>query len=89
MSDYSSKIIDEMLEKLDDEKLKNIYRLMRIEYIMPELGEVHNMLARTSLSKSEYQPISTKLGQNIYNHKILDVFDFGSNRIRRTGVICP
>jgi hypothetical protein len=63
MSDYSSKIIDEMLEKLDDEKLKNIYRLMRIEYIMPELGEVHNMLARTSLSKSEYQPISTKLAE--------------------------
>lgn len=63
MSNYSSKIIDEMLEKLDDEKLKNIYRLMRVEYIMPELGEVHNMLARTSLSKEEYQPISTKLAE--------------------------
>ncbi len=63
MSDYSSKIIDEMLEKLGDEKLKNIYRLMRVEYIMPELGEVHNMLARTSLSKEEYQPISTKLAE--------------------------
>jgi hypothetical protein len=36
---------------------------MRIEYIMPELGEVHNMIARTSLSKSEYQPISTKLSE--------------------------
>ena len=25
----------------------------------------------------------------IYNHKILDEFDYGSNRIRRIGVICP
>ena len=25
----------------------------------------------------------------IYNHKILDEFDYGSNQIRMTGVICP
>ena len=34
-------------------------------------------------------PISTKLGQNIYNHNKLDEFDYGSNRIRKTGVIYP
>ena len=37
----------------------------------------------------KYQPVSTKLGQNIYDHKISDEFDFGSNRTRTTGVICP
>ena len=37
----------------------------------------------------KYHPISTKLSQNIYDHKIPDEFDFGSNRTRATGVICP
>ena len=27
--------------------------------------------------------------KNIYNHKILDEFDYGSNWIKKTGVICP
>ena len=30
----------------------------------------------------KYQPISTKLGQNVYDHKISDEFDYGSNRTR-------
>ena len=30
----------------------------------------------------KYQPISTNLGQNIYDYKISDEFDFGSNRTR-------
>ena len=37
----------------------------------------------------KYQQISTKLGQNLYDHKISDEFDFGSNRTGTTGVICP
>ena len=37
----------------------------------------------------KYQPISTKLGQNIYELKISSQFDYGSNRIRTTGVIRP
>ena len=28
----------------------------------------------------KYQPISTKLGPNVYDHKILDEFNYGSNR---------
>ena len=36
-----------------------------------------------------FEPISTKLFQNIYNYKTLDEFDYGSNWIRKTGVICP
>ena len=31
----------------------------------------------------------TKLGQNMYDHKISDEFNYGSNRTRTTGVICP
>ena len=35
-----------------------------------------------------FLPISTKLRQNIYNHKILDELGYGSNGITTTGVIC-
>ena len=30
----------------------------------------------------KYWPISTKLGQNVYDYKILDEFDYGSNQTR-------
>ena len=40
-------------------------------------------------SMYKYQPISTKLGLNIYDCEISDEFDYGSNRTGRTGVICP
>lgn len=33
----------------------------KLSGIMSKLGEAHNMLAKTSLSKEEYQPISTLL----------------------------
>ena len=37
----------------------------------------------------KYPPINAKLGQNIYDYKILDEFDYGSNRITTNGVNCP
>ena len=37
----------------------------------------------------KYGPISTKLGHNIYSHKVPDEFDYGTNQIRKLGVICP
>ena len=37
----------------------------------------------------KYWPISTKLGHNIYAHKVWDEFDSGTNRIRTSKVICP
>ena len=30
----------------------------------------------------KYQPFSTKLGQNIYDYRISDEFDYGSNQTR-------
>ena len=36
-----------------------------------------------------YQPISTRLGQRIYDHKISDEFDYGTNRTRTGWVVCP
>ena len=33
----------------------------RLESCMSKFGEAHNMLARTKLSKEDYQPISTLL----------------------------
>ena len=40
-------------------------------------------------STYKYWPISTKLGQNVYEHKISDDFDYGSNRTRTVRVTCP
>ena len=40
-------------------------------------------------STYKYGPISTKLGQNVYDHKIWDEFNYGSNRTRTVQVICP
>ena len=37
----------------------------------------------------KYLPISTKHGHNIYAHKVSDEVDYGTNRIRTSGVICP
>ena len=37
----------------------------------------------------KYQPISTKLGQNVRDYKISDEFDYESNWIRTVRVICP
>ena len=37
----------------------------------------------------KYWPISTKLGQNVCDHKISDEFDYGSNQTRTVRVICP
>ena len=30
----------------------------------------------------KYEPISTKLGQSVYDHKISYEFDYGTNRMR-------
>ena len=36
-----------------------------------------------------YWPISTKLGQNVCDHKMSDEFDYGSNQTKTARVICP
>ena len=37
----------------------------------------------------KYWPVSTKLGQNVYDHKISDELYNGTNRTRTVWVICP
>ena len=37
----------------------------------------------------KYWPISTKLGQNVYGHKISDEFDYGCNQTRTLRVVYP
>ena len=37
----------------------------------------------------KYQSISTKLGQNLYDHKMSNEFDYRSNRTGMTRVIYP
>ena len=59
-----------------------------LELFALEFKNCYNSLCLHS-SICKYQLISTKLGQNMYDHKISDEFDFGSNRTRTTGVISP
>ena len=33
--------------------------------------------------------MSTKLGQNVFDHKISDEFDYGSDQTRTVRVSCP
>jgi len=60
-------------EKLNSEPIAKSSFIHRLEDVMSQLGEVHNMLARTPLSKDSYQPISSKFAIakvelfNIYN----------------------
>ena len=60
----------------------------RMELLALELDNCYISLCLHS-SIYKYQPISTKLGQNIYEYKISDEFYYGSNWTRTTGVICP
>ena len=67
--------------------------MAHIEPEHPELFalEFGNIAKSDCLHSSiyKYQPISTKLGPNIYDHKISDEFDYGSTRTRTVCVICP
>ena len=33
--------------------------------------------------------MSTKLGQSVYDHKISDEFDYGTNQTRTVQAVCP
>ena len=37
----------------------------------------------------KFRQISTKLGHNVCDHKILNEFNYGSNQTRTVRVICP
>ena len=51
--------------------------------------ELEKLLFFTLFNIYRYQPISTKLGRNICDHKISDEFDYGFNWTRTSGVIYP
>ena len=68
--------------------IMDLIRPENLELFALDLKNCYNSLCLHS-SIYKYQPISTKLSQNVYDHKISDEFDFGSNRTRITGVICP
>ena len=54
-----------------------------------EFGKIAESDFVYTLASTNILPIHTKLGQNVYDHKISDDFDYGSNRTRTVWVICP
>ena len=61
----------------------------QLELFALEMGK--NCCIRLCLLSSiyKYKPISTKLGHNVYEHKISDEFSYGSSHTRSVSVICP
>ena len=61
----------------------------QLELFALELGKIaaFNFVLLSSIYK--YKPVSTKLGHNVYEHKISDEFDYGSSHTRSVSVICP
>ena len=61
----------------------------QLELFALELGKIAVFDFVYSLPPTNINPISTKLGHNVYEHKISDEFDYGSNHTRSVSVICP
>ena len=68
--------------------IKDLINQNCLSYLPLNLKICHIWLClRSSICK--YWPTSTKLGHNIYAHRVSDEFDSGTNRIGTSGVICP
>ena len=50
---------------------------------------VHSHFLVYTLASTNSNQISTQLGPNVYDHKISDECDYGTNRTRTVRVVCP
>ena len=60
-----------------------------LELFALECGKIAESDFSLHSSIYKYWPINTKRGQNVFDHKISDEFDYGSNWTRTVWVICP
>ena len=60
----------------------------QLELFALELGKIAAFDFFLLSSIYKYKPNNTKLGQNVYEHKISDEFDYGSSHTRSVCVIC-
>ena len=60
----------------------------QLELFAFELAKIAAFNLVYSLSIYKYKPINTKLGHNVYEHKISDEIDYGSSHTRSVCVIC-
>ena len=72
------------------------HKVLRVSYCdySPSIGvrlSVRHPFTFPCLHSSiyKYQPISTKLGPYVYDHKISDEFNYGTNETRTVQVVCP
>ena len=54
----------------------------RPELFALEFGKIAESNFVYTLASTNINPVSTKLGENVYEHKISDEFDYGSNRTK-------
>ena len=62
--------------------------LEQLELFALELGKIAAFDFVYPLASTKYKPISTKLGHDVYDHKISDEFDCRSSHTRSVSVIC-
>ena len=54
-----------------------------------EFGKIAESDFVYTLASTNIEKINIKLSQNVYDHKTLDEFNYGSNQTRTVRVICP
>ena len=54
----------------------------QVELFALEFGKIAESDFVYTQASTNIIPINTKLGENVYDHKISDEFDYGSNRTR-------
>ena len=60
----------------------------QVELFVLEFGKIAAFDFVYFFSIYKYKPINTKLGHNVYEHKISDEFYYGSSHTRSVCVIC-
>ena len=75
--------------KISDEFNYRSNRTRTVWVICPWIGKFAIFDFVYTLASANMDQISTKLGHNIYAHKVSDEFDYGTYWIRISGVICP
>ena len=75
--------------KVSDEFDYRTNRIRTYGVICPWIWKNCWILLCLHFSIYKYLPISTKLGQNVYDHKISEDFNYGCNRTRTLRVMYP
>ena len=76
------------LFNLEFRKMAKLFQLFALEFAKKKKKKAEYDIVKTLASANIDQSVP-KNGHNIYTHTISDKFAYGTNRTRKSGVICP